>query len=54
MMKIWIGVDIVMIDNMMTQRFPSLFNLPETGNYQFIEGDVRTLNLNSIFSDIKI
>ena len=46
------GVNIVMIDNMMTQRFPSLFNLPVTGNYQFIEGDVRTLNLNSIFNDV--
>ena len=45
------GVNIVMIDNMMTQRFPSLFNLPDTGNFQFIEGDVRTLNLNSIFND---
>jgi len=45
------GVNIVMIDNMMTQRFPSLFNLPVTANYQFIEGDVRTLNLNSIFDD---
>ena len=46
------GVNIVMIDNMMTQRFPSLFNLPDTGNFQFIEGDVRTLNLNSIFNDV--
>ena len=46
------GVNIVMIDNMMTQRFPSLFNLPVTGNFQFIEGDVRTLNLNSIFNDV--
>ena len=45
------GINIVMIDNMMTQRFPSLFNLPDTGNFQFIEGDVRTLNLNSIFND---
>ena len=43
------GVNIVMIDNMMTQRFSSLFNLPKTGNFQFIEGDVRALNLNSIF-----
>ena len=32
--------EIVMIDNMMTQRFPSLFNLPSSVKYQFIEGDV--------------
>ena len=41
--------DIVMIDNMMTQRFPSLFNLPSSANYTFIEGDVSQINLNSLF-----
>ena len=41
--------DIVMIDNMMTQRFPSLFNLPEHGNYHFIEGDVSQMDLKSVF-----
>jgi len=41
---------IVMIDNMMTQRFPSLFNLPSGVNYQFIEGDVSQMNLKSIFT----
>lgn len=41
--------DIVMIDNMLTQRFPSLFNLPNSGNYSFIEGDVRFMDLKSIF-----
>jgi len=42
--------EIVMIDNMMTQRFPSLFNLPSGVNYQFIEGDVSQINLKSIFT----
>ena len=41
--------EIVMIDNMMTQRFPSLFNLPSGVKYQFIEGDVSEMNLKSIF-----
>ena len=41
--------DILMIDNMMTQRFPSLFNLPLGVNYSFIEGDVSQMNLKSIF-----
>jgi len=41
--------EIIMIDNMMTQRFPSLFNLPTVGNYHFIEGDVKELDLNSVF-----
>jgi len=46
--------EIVMIDNMMTQRFPSLFNLPSIGNYCFIEGDVTTLDLNSIFEGANV
>jgi len=41
--------EIVMIDNMMTQRFPSLFNLPNKSNYSFIEGDVKNIDLNKIF-----
>lgn len=34
------GAEIVMIDNMMTQRFASLFNLPLLANYRFVEADV--------------
>jgi len=32
--------EIVMIDNMMTQRYCSLFNLPTEGSYYFVEADV--------------
>ena len=42
--------EIVMIDNMMTQRYPSLFNLPTVGNYHFIEGDVNSIDLKTVFS----
>jgi len=42
---------IVMIDNMMTQRFPSLFNLPALGQYQFIEADVTKLDLHPLLED---
>ena len=48
------GVEIVMIDNMLTQRYPSLFNLPEKGNYHFIEGDVANIDLSSVFHDTDI
>ena len=41
---------IVMIDNMMTQRFPSLFNLPLGVDYQFIEGDINQMNLKPLFN----
>ena len=43
-----------MIDNMMTQRFPSLFNLPSHANYRFIEGDVNQMNLRSVFVDADV
>jgi len=46
--------EIVMIDNMMTQRFASLYNLPKTGNYSFIEGDVRLMDLDSLFKGADI
>jgi UDP-glucose 4-epimerase len=48
------GAEIVMIDNMMTQRFPSLFNLPATGNYQFIEGDVTTMSLPDVLGNADV
>jgi nucleoside-diphosphate-sugar epimerase len=31
---------IIMIDNLSTQRYASLFDLPLNANYQFIEADV--------------
>ena len=45
------GVEIVMIDNMATQRYPSLFDLPTHGLYTFIEDDILTLDLDSLFSE---
>jgi nucleoside-diphosphate-sugar epimerase len=40
---------IVMVDNMMTQRYASLFDLPVVGRYQFVESDVRKIDLRSLF-----
>ena len=48
------GAEIVMIDNMMTQRFPSLFNLPTTAHYRFIEGDVTKIDLQPILKDAHV
>jgi UDP-glucose 4-epimerase len=39
------SAEIVMLDNMMTQRYASLFNLPAVGRYQFLEADVRSIDL---------
>jgi nucleoside-diphosphate-sugar epimerase len=43
------GADIVLIDNLATQRYPSLFALPGRGRYRFIEADVRAIDLRPIF-----
>jgi UDP-glucose 4-epimerase len=48
------GAEIVMIDNLMTQRFPSLFNLPTLGRYRFIEGDVTRIDLQPILKDAHV
>jgi len=45
------GAEIVMIDNMITQRFPSLFNLPAIGRYSFIEADVTNFDLKTVLKD---
>lgn len=46
--------NIVMIDNMMTNRYASLFNLPIIGKYKFIEGDVTTLELEPLLDDASV
>ncbi len=39
------GVEIVMIDNLMTQRYPSLFGLPADTRYRFVEADITKIDL---------
>jgi UDP-glucose 4-epimerase len=47
-------IKIVMIDNMLTQRYCSLFNLPDNAKYTFIESDVLKLNLIDIIKDADV
>ena len=42
------GAEIVMIDNMATLRYPSLFDLPARGRYCFVEADVREADLRPL------
>lgn len=46
--------EIVMIDNMMTQRFPSLFDMPTLGCYRFIEADVTRVDLLPLLKDAHV
>lgn len=45
------GVEIVMIDNLLTQRFASLFDLPAAGVYRFVEADVTTADMRPLLQD---
>lgn len=42
--------EVVLIDNIVTQRYPSLFNLPKAIPYRFIEEDIIDANLSKLFS----
>ena len=42
------GLDIVMVDNLSTQRYASLFNLPGSASHHFIEGDVTVMDLKPV------
>ena len=46
--------EIVLIDNLLTQRYSSLFNLPKDIPYKFFEMDINTSDLNSLFKDTDI
>ncbi len=43
-----------MVDNMMTQRYCSLFNLPKEGNYRFIEADIAQMELQSLLEGVEV
>ena len=42
------GAEIVMIDNMMTQRYASLFDLPNKARHRFVEVDVTKADLRPL------
>jgi len=46
--------EMVMIDNLSTQRYCSLFDLPSHGKYQFLEADILKDQLSSIFVDTDV
>jgi UDP-glucose 4-epimerase len=44
--------EVLLIDNMATQRYPSLFNLPEGVRYRFVEADIMTAELTQLLGGI--
>src|SRR6185295_5173076 len=43
------GAEIVLLDNLATERYASLFDLPEHGRYEFVEADVLDADLGRVF-----
>ena len=43
---------VVIIDNLSSQRYPSLFNLPPSIEYKFYEDDIRTANFSKYLKDV--
>ena len=46
-------VEIVMVDNLSTQRYCSLFNLPKEGNYRFVEADITKIDLAPLLEPLR-
>jgi UDP-glucose 4-epimerase len=44
------GIEIVIVDNLATQRYVSLLDLPSTAKYLFAQGDVTTMDLGPVFA----
>lgn len=44
----WPGAEVLLVDNLSTQRFASLFNLPPGAAFRFIEADVTRADLPAI------
>ena len=46
--------DIILLDNLSTHRYCSLFNLPTEGQYRFVEADVLTADLGRLFDGAEV
>jgi nucleoside-diphosphate-sugar epimerase len=47
---VWPETEIVMIDNLETRRYASLFDLPAAGHYRFVEADILDADLAPLFA----
>ena len=41
--------EVVLVDNMATQRYASLFNLPSGVPFRFVEADITSAHLKNLF-----
>ena len=48
------GSTIILVDNLMTQRFTSLFNLPKFANYVFYQYDISKIDLVDLLKKVDV
>jgi UDP-glucose 4-epimerase len=48
------GMEVVIVDNLATQRYASLFDLPSTAKYLFVQGDVTSMDLAPVLADANV
>jgi nucleoside-diphosphate-sugar epimerase len=46
--------DVILLDDLSTQRHPSLFNLPDEISFRFIEGDILTVELEKLLRGVDV
>lgn len=44
------GTEIVMIDNLASERYASLYDLPDSARYEFVDGDILSADLTRLFA----
>lgn len=42
--------EVLLVDNLLTQRYPSLFDLPKGVRFRFVEADILTADLGKLFA----
>ncbi len=46
--------EIILLDNLESQRYPTLFDLPSGSKYRFIQADIRSVDWTSILHEVDI
>ncbi len=52
--RLFPGSRLILLDNLSTQRYASLFNLPSGVNYQFVEADILTADLPALTAQAEV
>lgn len=47
------GKDIILVDNLSTQRYSSLFHLPSSSRFLFVQEDVQKIDWNVLLKDVE-